>query len=269
MGLNDLLLKQNPHLKADLRKARMAITPEAFIAKSVKVAIGAGVLVGILLFFFLDKMNKPIWIPFAAGFGSIFFIYWYLLKTPLLAQQKVAVDIDREVLFAGRFLLVKLNSGRPLVNALVEASKSYGVSNKYFLEIVRDIELGTPLEEAIERAMENSPSKHWRKILFQIHNALRLGIDVTHSLEVVLEDISYDYLIQIQRYGKKLSSMTLFYLLVAVVFPSLGMTIFTVLIAFTGINLTGGLFAVVVIMLAFIQIIFMRIFTSVRPKVNL
>jgi pilus assembly protein TadC len=191
------------------------------------------------------------------------------MQTPVLAQRKVADDINKEVLFAGRFLLVKLNSGKPLVNALIEASQSYGVSNRYFLEIVRDIELGTPLEDAIDRAMHNSPSKHWRSILFQIQNALRLGIDVRTSLEAVLDEISHDYLLQIQRYGKKLSSITLFYLLLAVVFPSLGMTIMVVLLSFAGLQLSWGLLSVILILVVFVQVIFLRVFTSIRPRVNL
>ncbi len=117
--------------------------------------------------------------------------------------------------------------------------------------------------------MHNSPSKHWRSILFQIQNALRLGIDVRTSLEAVLEEISHDYLLQIQRYGKKLSSITLFYLLLAVVFPSLGMTILVVLLSFAGLQLSWGMLSVILILVLFVQVVFMRVFMSIRPKVNL
>jgi pilus assembly protein TadC len=269
MTLISYLMNREPRLRSELYKARMHITPEQFIAKAVRVSLMVSITVGVLLFFYVAKSGAPFWIPVLAALFFLFATYWYTLRTPQLAQMKVAADIDREVLFAGRFLLVKLNSGKPLVTALMEASRSYGVSNKYFLEIVRDIELGTPLEAAIEKAMVNSPSEHWRKILFQIHNALRLGIDVSTSLESVLDDISHDYLLQIQRYGKKLSTFTLFYLLLAVVVPSLGMTILIVIISFAGIQLTTGLFVAILVVLAFVQIIFMNLFNSIRPKVNL
>jgi hypothetical protein len=270
MSLISYLASKQPNLRAELYKARMQTTPEAFIARSVRVALMGGLLLAVLVFFYVDKSNYPLWIPVFVFVSFTYMIYWYLLKTPEVAQGKIAVDMDREVLFAGRFLLVKINSGKPLVSAFIEASKSYGVSNKYFLEIVRDIELGTPLEEAIEKAMVNSPSKHWRKILFQIHNALKLGIDVSSSLEAALEDVQHDYLVQIQRYGKKLGTLTLFYLLLAVVVPSLGMTILTVLISFTGIATKGfGLYLVILVVLVFVQIVFMRLFRDIRPKVNL
>jgi pilus assembly protein TadC len=269
MNIISYLVQQNNNLKTDLRLGRMYITPQQLIVRALRAGTMAGVLFASLVFLFLGKGNASIGIPVLVGLVGGYGTYWYILQTPKLAAQKVATDINREVLFAGRFLLVKLHSGVPLINAIVEASKSYGVANKYFLEIVRDIELGTSLEVAIEKAMNNSPSMHWRKVLFQISNALRLGIDVTHSLESVLEDISYDYLLQIQRYGKKLSTVTLFYLLVGVVFPSLGMTIVTVLMGFTNIQLSFGFFAVVLLVVVFLQFIFMRTFAHIRPKVNL
>jgi hypothetical protein len=268
MSLIQYLVNRSPHLRTDLRIARMQVTPEDFVKKSVRIALMAGILFAVLVFFYASKKGVSFMVPLVVLVLGTLFTYWYLMQTPKLAQLKVANDIDKEVLFAGRFLLVKLNSGKPLVTALFEASRSYGVSNKYFLEIVRDIELGTPLEEAIEKAMNNSPSKHWRRILFQIHNALRLGIDVSAGLESVLDDISHDYMLQIQRYGKKLSTFTLFYLLLAVVVPSLGMTIMIILISFMGVPLTGGLFIIILVVLAFVQIIFMRLFMSIRPKVH-
>ncbi len=269
MDLVKSIVRNHPEMKAQLRKARMNTTPEAFVTRCLRMALMIGLMLGVLVFFYTDKQGLPLYWPFVALAVSTWFSYWYFMQSPILEQAKVAADIDREVLFAGRFLLVKLNSGKPLVNALVEASQSYGVSNKYFLEIVRDIELGTPLEEAIEHAMHNSPSKHWRSILFQIQNALRLGIDVRTSLEAVLEEISHDYLLQIQRYGKKLSSITLFYLLLAVVFPSLGMTILVVLLSFAGLQLSWGMLSVILILVLFVQVVFMRVFMSIRPKVNL
>lgn len=269
MNIIGYLIQQHPDIKTDLRLGRMNVTPRQIIIRALRVGVMSGVLFAALIFLFLGKTNPSIIWPLIVGLAGGYGTYWYILQTPKLAAAKVAADIDREVLFAGRFLLVKLNSGVPLINALVEASKSYGVANKYFLEIVRDIELGTSLETAIDKAMINSPSMHWRKVLFQITNALRLGIDVTHSLESVLEDISYDYLLQIQRYGKKLSTVTLFYLLVGVVFPSLGMTIVTVLMGFTSIQLGFGFFAAVLAVVAFLQFIFMRTFAGIRPKVNL
>jgi hypothetical protein len=73
------------------------------------------------------------------------------------------------------------------------------------------------VEEALDDAAEYSPSEKFRKIIFQINNALKIGIDVTDFLRETLEQIVDDQILQIKKYGKKLNSVTLFYLLIGVV----------------------------------------------------
>jgi len=258
-----------PALPSQLRVAHILMSPDAFIKKVFIKNLMATVLVAVLFAMLTDRMEWS-WFVWVVGVIVIwFFGFWFGLKQPLIIAHRRAIDIDREVLFAGRFILIKLHSGRPLVSALTEAAHSYGVANKYFSEIIKDIEVGTSLEDAIERAMNNSPSMAFRKILFQIHNALRLGIDVTQSLEAVLEDITEDQLLQIQRYGKKLPSVTLLFMVVAVVFPSLGMTIATILLTFTNITMTLTSYLLVILFLIILNFMFITMFKGIRPKVNI
>ncbi len=247
----------------------MLIPADVFLKKVFIKSVLGTFLVAILFAMLVDRMD---WSWFTWFIGVVFtfaFGFWFGTKQPVIIAHRRAIDIDREVLFAGRFILIKLHSGKPLVNALTEAANSYGVANKYFAEIIKDIEVGTSLEDAIERAMNNSPSMAFRKILFQIHNALRLGIDVTQSLEAVLEDITEDQLLQIKRYGKKLPSVTLLFMVLAVVFPSLGMTIATVLLTFTNITMNMTTYLVVILFLIILNFMFITMFKGIRPKVNI
>lgn len=258
-----------PHLRHQLRVAHMRQTPEEFVRTVMRKTGMYVLLLGVGLAMLVDRFELS-WGVWVAGVVAMYlFGFWIGLKQPLIVAHRRAVDIDREVLFAGRFLLVKLHSGRPLINALIEASRSYGVASRYFAEIVHDIELGTPLEQAIENAMTYSASESFRKILFQIHTALRLGIDVTQSLEAVLDDITEQQLLQIQKYGKKLPTVTLFYMLVAIVFPSLGMTILSIILSFTEINMDMTTYLAVLFFLIILNFMFITIFRSIRPKVNI
>jgi hypothetical protein len=107
------------------------------------------------------------------------------------------------------------------------------------------------------------------RVLLQIMNALRIGVDVSRSLESTLDDIATTQLIEIQRYGKKLSSFTMFYMLLAIVLPSLGMTLFIVVSSLTSIALNSGIFFVLGFMLLLIQFVFIMMFRSIRPNINL
>ncbi len=263
------LLRFFPALPNQLKLAHMNVAPDVFLKKIFRKVVLVTLMLGLLFAMLVDRMGWP-WIVFFVGVFLVFvFGFWFGSKQPVIIAHRRAIDIDREVLFAGRYILIKLHSGKPLVNALTEAAHSYGVANKYFAEIIKDIEIGTSLEDAIEHAMNNSPSLAFRKILFQIHNALQLGIDVTQSLEAVLEEITEDQLLQIKRYGKKLPSVTLLFMVVAVVMPSLGMTIATVLLTFTNITMTLTSYLVAILFLVFLNFMFITMFKGIRPKVNI
>lgn len=258
-----------PNLQHQLRVAHIDATPEEFVRTTTTRSSMYVILLGFLFFMLADSQGWALSTVFFTTIAMFFGAFWFGMQQPKIKGYSRAKDIDREVIFAGRYLLVKLHSGKPLVNALFDAADSYGVASNYFKEIVRDIELGTPLEEAIERAMTYSPSDNFRKILFQIHNALRLGMNVTKSLEAVLDEIQQAQLLEIQEYGKKLSTVTLLYMLLAIVFPSLGMTIMTVMLSFTDIQMDATAYAIVVFFLVILNFIFITVFRGIRPKLNI
>ena len=258
-----------PGLKTKLRKAHIATRPEEYVKKSFMNSLFLSLMLGILTFFLTDSFGMPLFFPILLFFFYLGLLFFMQIKKVEATITKRGKDIDKEVLFAGRFLLVKLNAGVPLVNALVEASKSYGVANKYFKEIVRDIELGTPMEEALENATKYSASERFKKILLQSNNALKVGIDVSDFLQATLDEIADEQLIEIKRYGKKLNSVTMFYMLAAVVLPSLGMTLFVVIASLTNIQLDLTIFLVIVFLLFIVDILFMIAFRAIRPHVNI
>ena len=78
-----------------------------------------------------------------------------------------------------------------------------------------------------------------------------------------------EHMIEIKRYGKKLSSLSMFYMLIAIIVPSLGMALFVVLSAFINIQLKLSHLMAVVVMLAFLQFMFMAMFRTIRPNINI
>lgn len=258
-----------PNLKKELWIAQINQTPAEYVKEKMTQSFLGGGMMALLTFFLVDKMNKPyywITVSFFVFLALFFYTMINAARAKMIERQK---EIDKEVLFAGRFLLVKLHSGKPLINALMDASESYGVANNYFKSIVHEIEIGTTLEDALEKAMKYCPSKKMRTILFQITNALKIGIDVTQTLDATLDQISNDQLIEIQRYGKKLSSVTMFYMLGAIVLPSLGLTMFIVVASMMNLDAGTSLFVVLGIFLLIIEFTFITIFKAIRPNVNI
>lgn len=258
-----------PQLKDDLRKAHIKLRPDLFVKKTLQIAGMTALAAVIFLFFLFEVAGISLgWLLLLAPVLLVGLFYFFLMS-PKNIINKRRRELDQEVLFAGRFLLVKVNAGRPLLNALIEGSQSYGVSSKYFKEIVDDINLGTPLEKALDNAVKYAPSDKFRRILFQINTALKVGIDVSIPLTNVLEEITAEQLTEIQRYGKKLNSLALFYMLLAIVLPSIGMAIFAVVGGLLGLPIDRDIFLVVIGVIVLIQFVFISIFKTTRLSVNL
>ena len=258
----------HPGLKKQLRIAHLRVSPQEFVYSSFEFALPFSLGLTVLFFFIVDKAGLPLGllpIAFIMLFFLVFNFQFIKLKARIIKRQK---EIDREVIFAGQYLLIKLYSGKPLLNALVDTSKSYGVASKYIGEIITDIDTGSSLEKALENAVIYSPSEKFRRILFHLNNALRLGIDVTEPLSNVLEEITKEQELEIKKYGKKLNTIIIFYMLAAIVMPSIGMTLFIVVSSFINFKLGLASFIIVLMFLAIMQLIFISIFRSVRPTVN-
>lgn len=263
------IASKHPTLKRKLIVAHIESTPEEYVKKNLMSAALMAAVFGIGAFLFAAGMDLPLILVPILVLIAFFIFFQVFMRIVDVKIRKQAKDIDRDVLFAGRFLLIKLNSGKPLINSIIDASNSYGVANQYFKEIVRDIELGTPLEEALEKASRYSPSEKMRRILFQISNALKIGVDVTNFLEAILDEIAEEQLLEIKTYGRKLSGITLFYMLFAVVIPSLGITMFIAITSLINIKVDFALFVVFLFGLILIELMFISIFKGIRPNVNI
>ena len=247
----------------------MPYAPAVYINKNFRTALAGSLLFTFSFFFVLRKAGLSMFliVPIFMALFILFFEYSLLaIKSKIRQRER---EINKEVLFVGRYMLVKLYSGRPLLNALIETANSRGITARYIKEIVDDIGTGSTIEDALNNAMVYSPSERLRKILFHVNNALKLGIDVTKPLESVLEEITKEEELEIKKYGKKLNTLIIFYMLVAVILPSLGVAIFIVISSFlnTPIKLSGLL--VLAFFMVVLEFIFITLFRSSRPMVNL
>ncbi len=267
------LVHRSPGLKRKLKVAGRNESPDQFVSKVLSSTILYAFMLALIFYMFFNTIANNMFtkiLLFIFLFAALTVVCYRYLSLGLDASIKRREgDINKEVIFAGRFLLVKLESGMPLFNALIEGSKSYGVSAKYFKEIVDQINLGTPIEDAIDDTMRTTPSKKFKKILFQINTALKLGIDVTSSLRSILKELVAEQNSEIKRYGNKLNSVAMFYMLLAIVVPSLGMTVFVIIISFMSLDLGLPGYSFICMILLIIQLVFMSVFKGIRPNVNL
>ena len=243
----------------------MVDKPEDFIKKTFVSAVymTIGLLTAIFLLIAKIGIFKPVFLLF---FPIIFFVMFsYMLKLPDSKILKKEKEVAKEIVFVGRFIIIELESGAPLYNAMTNVSKNFGVTGKYFKEVVDKIDLGTSMEDALNDAVEFVPSNDLRRILWQIINSIRTGSDIAKSLYSVIENITKDQITEINKYGKKLNPLAMFYMMVAVILPSLGVTMLIILSSFIKFELSLTILMVLAGALAIVQIMFISLVKFSRP----
>ncbi len=266
------VLKIFPSIKTNLKIAHYRKNPEQFVKSSLRLSLYAALTFTILAFFLLAKkvpLPALMLLMPAVFLASLVFTALFIINSPKAAIRKRQREIDKEVLFAGRYLLVKIDSGTPLIKTIEDASKSYGVSAKYFGEIIHDINTGIPLEKALENARSYNSSEKFKRVLWQIVTALKTGSEVTGVLRSTLKAIASEQSIEIKSYGKKLNSLMLFYMVVGCVAPSLGLTMLVIISGFLNLEFTNTVFYTILFFLSVVQVAFIIMVRSVRPMVQL
>lgn len=263
------LLLYFPDLKKRLVLAGMAETPAEFLEKvifsSVFLSLVLTVLTGLLMN--IARMNylfALILLPMYLA-GSFFYFMLY----PEAKRIKRQRDIDAELVFAGRHLLIALRAGMPLFDSLVGVSEGYGSVSEEFRKIVEKINLGVPMGQAVREAGTNLPSDAFSRIMLQLANALSSGADVASALETVLNQISREQAISLKAYGQKLNPTLMFYMMFGIVFPSLGVAFAIILFSIVsggsiGLNSTSLIYVALII--ALVQFIFLSMLESARPN---
>ena len=262
------LSREFPALKGKLKQAGMGDKPEEFIKKTFVSAFYMTTGMVVVLFLVLAKLNVFRSILLLIVPVIFIIMFFYMIKLPDAKIIRKEKGISKEIIFAGRFIIIELESGVPLYNAMINVSKNYDVIGKYFREITDKVDLGTSMEDALNEAAEFVPSDDCRKVLWQIINSIRTGSDVAKSLYSVMDQITKDQITEVNKYGKKLNPLAMFYMIIAVILPSLGMTMLIILSSFIQFQLSLTILIALAGFLGFVQFMFIAMVKFSRPAIE-
>jgi pilus assembly protein TadC len=264
VGLFDYLASKQKGLERDLRIAGINETPPQYLKKNFQLAVLFAFAISVVTVIFSGPQNVLLVFPIVLlGMNIIF------KARARQAIRKREQLIDRDLLFAGQYMLVKLQSGLPLFNTLIHASRERNETGAFFRHIVQDINTGSPIEQALSRGRDLCPSENLKKILTEIVTSLKTGADVTDVLRNSLIEITRQLMLEVQGYGKKLNSIMMFYMIIGTVIPSIGISLLLILLSFVGVQFNTSLLVIVVLGLMIMQGFFVAIINSARPTVNL
>ncbi len=261
--------KSIPGLNTKLNQAGIIDTSEEFVKKtllsSFYMTTGITVLV-LTIFAQLEIVSNIIYFIFPLLYV---FMVSYMLKIPDVKIIRKGREISKEIVFAGRFLIIELESGVSLYDAMENVSKNYEVIGTYFKEITDKVSMGTTMEDAINETIETTPSSNLTKVLWQILNSLRTGADISQSLSSLLDQIILEQVIEVKEYGRKLNPLAMFFMVVAIIMPSLGITMLIVMTTFISLKVDLTALLSIALFLGFVQYMFFSIIKSSRPAVEI
>lgn len=272
IGLADKAAMLLPGLNTKLTQAEIKLRDREYISIAILSAIFWFSIAFCLMFSFLPMPFFAINIMLA--FQISFFVslaistlsFIYIILYPTLIVTKRVKAVEKNLLFALRHLLIQVKSGVTLFDGMVSVAKGdYGLVSKEFDRCTKNISTGTPEIEAINEMALRNPSLHFRRILWQLANAMKAGADVGNALTFLVENLSNEQRVEIRRYGSQLNPLALMYMMLTVIIPSLGITFLFIISSFSGLPISQEIFYFILGALVIFQFMFIGLVKSRRP----
>lgn len=260
-----------PNLQGDLIQAKMDDTEDVdYLASCIMKAGALGLTVVFLLVFFAATEPNSTFYWYAIILGPLLFGFgiFTLAKRPRIQAKKRTRQLEKELPYALRHVLIEVDAGVSLYRAMVSVTEGYGEASIEFNEIVSEINAGKSEVEALENSILRNPSQQYRRALWQIINSIKSGADVSQTLSSLVDTIMEQQILSVEEYGKELNPYTLMYMMIAIIMPSLGVTFLMILSTFTGMNLSNTIFYGILIFLVLFQVLFINLVESKRPLVK-
>lgn len=258
--------KKYNNIEPAMREVGLKTSLYAFLKRmliySVIIAVALGIALG---FLFQDIGLSPILALFIAiAFQQMFFRKF--IDYPIDRAKAIAKQVEKDILFAARDLVVSMRSGLPLYNAMTAVSVGYGAASKEFAKIIALVQLGMPMEQAIEEVSNKSKSRTFKKIMLQASVSIQSGADVIASLQGEVDEVVQERAIELRRYGQRLNALAMFYMLFGIILPSMGIAVAAILTSFINLfSVTTTTLIMGVVFIVGIQLIFLNIIISSRP----
>lgn len=265
MFLSNYLIKFFPGLQQSLIQANINLKDREYLS----VAIFSSIFWFLIFFTIFISLSKSLFNSFLVSFALQIIILIYIASFPKYLVSKRNRDIERNLLFAVKHLLIQIKSGVSLFDAIVSVSKgNYGEVSKEFERCAKEIYSGREQISALEDITIRNPNISFRRVIWQLINAMRTGTDLGSSLEVMVNNLSNEQRIAIRKYGSELGPIALMYLMTSIIFPTLGIVFMIIFSSFSGIAVPETLFYIVIFMVLVFQFTFLGMIKSKRPSVE-
>lgn len=270
-----LLTKMFPYMELTLKQSGIAedyeINVRTYFSVTTAMSTIAALFITIMVALALTKGGKggdnttALLLGITAGMA----IFVYMMIYPNSVVNNRVKYVERNLLFALRSILVQIRSGVPIFNAFVSiANGDYGPISTELKGLVEKVNAGQPMVETLEELAIRNPSMYFRRAIWQLVNGIKSGSNIGDNLENIIEALSKEQLVEVRRYKSILNPLAMMYMMVAVIMPSLSITLLIILSSMPGSQDIGKeqTFWLLLVIFTILQFIFLSIIRSKRPN---
>ncbi|NUN11585.1 type II secretion system F family protein [Candidatus Micrarchaeota archaeon] len=252
--LTKLPLSNN--LKVLLESGGIYVSPEAYIAVATVVSVSIAFLTLILMVSAGVALGNAALYGLAVPIAVLMFLVTgiIILMYPVSKASERAAEIDKALPFALRQLSTQVKAGVSFYQAMLSVANSkYGVLSDELRIVLRDLDSGLSVEQALIRLMNRTRSNGLQKALQQILRSLRTGGNLSKIISDIADDVSFETRMKIRDFTEKLNFINIIYIMVSVVAP-VAIAIFSAIVQ---LPLFAGALPPVFTLLGFLAILFL------------
>lgn len=275
LGLSSItfrILKFFPNLKTVLLQAGIGLKDGEYLSVALFASSFYFILINLfsILLFFVAAFPSTIFLSsFVVSLATSISVFFYLIFYPRLSIIRKVKDLEKNLLFVLRHLLIQVRSGVTLFDAMDSVAKAnYGRVSEEFGESVKKITTGEFVVDVLEELALKNPSLYFRRSIWQIANSLRSGADVAKTLDSLVASLASEQRVMIRKYGSQLNPLAFMYMMFGIIIPSLGITFMIVLSSFSGLQIKEFYFWAILALLVLFQFSFIGIVKNRRPSVE-
>ncbi|MBI5553593.1 MAG: type II secretion system F family protein [Candidatus Diapherotrites archaeon] len=268
-GLGASLAHSFPYLGIELGQADLKTDADEYTTIALFVSGFYFVLLTGISAVFVSKLAPKaiLFLPPTAGAILALPVFVQITLYPRIRVKKKVREIERNLVFALRTIMVELRSGVDLFTAMnMVASRDFGVLSQEFRATLDEISTGELEEEALQRMAARNPSPYLRKVIWQLTGGMKGGADINDVMREIVTSLTKEQQIQIKKYGASLGILSLMYMMMGVIIPALGVTFMVILGTFPQISFSELMFWALLAGLAISQFMYLGMLKLKRPN---
>lgn len=268
------LRKFFPSMRTELSQADIPMQDYDYLSLSILNILFIFLLFSGLLFTLLYRVQaKPLDSALSQSLlyslGISLLIGYALFTYPKIMAGKLAEDINKNLVYALRDLLMQVTSGIPLYRGMINVARAgYGEVSKEFEKTSEAINTGTSVEEAFSHMAMHTRSDYLKRVTWQLVNTIKAGSSLKSALRIIVNDLTLDQRTKIRDYAHELNLWSLIYMLFAVAVPTIGTVMMVLLSSFMGMGIGKITFVFFLGICLGVQYALVTLIKSRRPVVN-